>query len=178
MSLILPLLQLSPVGILAGFAEGALIIGAIAYYATPIFLAFVILFYEILLKVDIGTNIGANLGKIAGILLKKPNSFSLLPSSTPVSHDTQVEILKLETPINIFININRGFLYIAFFLSLIVLAPFSWVANFSPQFYIDIFNLINGAIAIEPLFISTLIIFSLIDGISDWMVDLFRLIKT
>lgn len=158
------------------------LMGAIAYYSTPIFFAFVIYVYESLLKFDAGKSVAAGINSMSRIMSKKILStpISILPSSPTrkLDHDSQAEMMKLETPMNVFINVNRAFLYTAFFLSVFSLFPFSSMITFPAQIYVTILSIMTDVVVyVEPIFIPTLLILSQFDKIIDVASDLVKLVK-
>lgn len=151
-----------------------LILAAIWYYITPITIAFFILTYELLLKFDLG----GSLINVANALITRNIHFSILPSSSRQDPDRQSQIFRLDHPINMFLNINRGILYFAFFLSVIVLIPFNLAISFPPEIYALIFqNMTVILVQIEPLFLGTLLILSQLDSLIDLATNIVKLVS-
>ena len=171
----LPLIPgLSALGSNVAWLVGILLV--VSYYAVPIYLVVIILLYELLVKIDIAGGMNY-LAKAVMVLAKKSQLMSLIPSTTTINHDAQAELFKIESPLNLFLNLNRAILYFALFLSLVTLAPFSWVINFPMSIYVPSFNLINNIIAVEPLFLSPLFIFAVIDKFADVASDMSKLVR-
>lgn len=149
------------------------------YYATQITLLVAILFYEALLRLDIAGSMAFAVNTIARKYLHAPGGFSILPSSSKDS-DSQAQILKVETPIHIFININRAFLYLAFFLSLTLVFPFSNVLSFPYTVYDGIFYVLNTTVlVIEPIYLGiVLIVFAPLGKLIDVVIDVIKLVKS
>jgi hypothetical protein len=169
-------------GIIGGFTgliQTIAILVAIAYFATPVTIAIIILVYEVLLRFDIAGSAGSLINKIIARGAAKQPNLSILPSfKEKTGHETEQDLFKLDQPLNMFLNINRAFLYIAFFLSFVTLWPLSGVFNFPSSAYIAIFTFINTfVVVVEPLFLTTLIlIFAPVNIYVDVMVDLINLV--
>ena len=171
---------LNPIGGLNGLVQTVAILVAIAYYWTPILIALFILAYELILRMDIAGAAGNIINKILARAGTKSQAISILPSniSTAHSHETEQDLFKLDNPLNIFLNVNRAFLYIAFFLSLVTLWPFSGNFTFPSSAYIAIFNFIDWFImTFEVLLLPTLIlVFAPINIYVDVLVDAINLV--
>lgn len=155
------------------------ILSAIVYFATPITIAVIILIYELLLRIDIAGSAGGLINRIlTRVGTKRPN-LSILPSfKEKTDYQTEQDLFKIDNPLNIFINVNRAFLYIAFFLSFVTIWPMSGVFNFPSSAYIAIFAFINYfVVGFEPIFLTTLIlVFAPVNIYVDVIVDAVNLV--
>jgi len=155
------------------------VVAATVYFATPIAIALVILVFEVMLRFDIAGSAGNIINKLIARGVAKNSSISILPSfKTSTGHETEQDLFKLDNPLNIFLNVNRAFLYIAFFLSFTTIWPLSGVFNFPASAYIAIFSFITWFIAgWEPLLLITLIlVFAPVNIYVDVIVDAVNLI--
>jgi hypothetical protein len=145
---------------------------------TPFIIAFFILVYELMLKFDIGSTVSGALNLIYKAYVRKPGqNLSILPSSTPLDADTQAQIFRIDHPFNMYIYLNRGFLYVAFFLSLTAIWPFN-VFAFTPQVFVEIFSVINTVITVyEPLFLFVIITIASVDRVSSVVGDIVKLVS-
>lgn len=171
------LLSLPIIGGLSALQQGAIFV-AIMYYSVPITIAIFILLFELMLKFDLA----GSLANVANAIIKYGfnQSFSILPSANTkaVDADKQAELFRIESPINLFIHMNRAMLYMVFFLSLMTLLPFSLAFTFPVIIYVGILSMVNQiVIYYEPLFFGTILIFSSIDKVTDVMKDMIAFIK-
>jgi hypothetical protein len=175
------ILQIAGIGVGDAITYGAIIL-AVIYYATPILIAVTIMLYELLLRLDLGTSMAGAVNILAGIFARKNTSFSVLPTAHKITPDVQSQLFKIDNPLNVFLNVNRGFLYIGFFLSLLTLEPFSLVlsltgTSFPYYVYTTIFAVITSTLTLEPLFLTTLILLAGLDRIIDVSVDIVKLFR-
>ena len=141
----------------------AVIGGALWYYELPIGIAILIMFYQWLCNIDLATTTGSALNSIASIIAKNPimANISILPKSAnpDTSYDNKVEWLKINTPTKIFLNINRAFLYVAFFFSILTLFPFSSIMTFPAIISVYMFDMMTIVILqLEPLALVIIVI--------------------
>lgn len=152
----------------------AVAIALVWYYATPITIAFIILFYELLLRLDIA----GSLTNVVNTIARKSFNVSILPSQSKLDSDTQAQVFKINPAINVFLNVNRAFLYMAFFLSLVTLFPFTLAITFPSIVYTYIFGFMNDIIIVlEPLFIGTVLILAALGKITDIAADIIKFIS-
>jgi len=155
------------------------LVAGIAYFATPITIALIILIYELILRLDLAGAAGSVINRILARGSAKNTGVSILPRSIDVSTDHIVEqdLFKLDQPLNMFLNINRAFLYMAFFLSFVTIWPINYVFSFPSSAYIAIFTFINTFITVvEVLFLPTLLLlFAPLNIYVDVVVDLINL---
>lgn len=151
------ILSLIPdIDILTTVAWAVAIGWAVWYYKTAIILAIFIMLYQWFLSLDIAATTGSALNNIASIITKNPmfSSLSILPKSDDpnTKYDNKVEWLRINNPMKIFLNINRAFLYIALFFSLLILYPFSSIMTFPREVYVSMFSMMNIVVMqLEPL---------------------------
>ena len=150
------------------------VIAAIVYFATPIAIAVVILIFEVMLRFDIAGSAGNVINKLIARGATKNANLSIIPSfKTSTGHETEQDLFKLDNPLNIFLNVNRAFLYIAFFLSFTTIWPLSGIFNFPASAYIAIFSFITWFMAgWEPFLLITLVtVFAPVNIYVDVIVD-------
>jgi len=136
----------------------------------PIVIAIFIFVYELLLRTDLYGNI-KSLSKV--LLSKHEAGLSLLPQTEGYQNAEEKRTLySLDSPIKALLNINRGILYTAFFVTLITSFPISLFFSLSGATVDAVFHFLNGIIAYEALVI--MIFFSLVvaDKISDILITL------
>jgi len=136
----------------------------------PIVIAIFIFVYELLLRTDLYGSI-KSLSKV--LLSKHEAGLSLLPQTEGYQNAEEKRTLySLDSPIKALLNINRGILYTAFFVTLITSFPISLFFSISWTTVGAVFHFLNGIIAYEALVI--MIFFSLVvaDKISDILITL------
>jgi len=164
------LLQLG-IGTAIGTAVKFAVAIALLYWLwKPIVIAIFIFIYELLLRTDLY----GSLKSLSKVLLSRHGAgLSLLPQTEGYQTAEEKRTLySLDSPIKALLNINRGILYTAFFVTLITSFPISLFFSLSWTTIDAVFNFLNGIIAYEALVI--MIFFSLVvaDKISDILITL------
>jgi len=164
------LLQLGIGNIVGTITKFAVAIALLAWLWKPIIIALFIFVYELLLRTDLYGSI-KSLAKV--YLAKSKAGLSLLPQTEGYQNAQEKRTLySLDSPIKALLNINRGILYTAFFVTLITAFPISLFFSLSGTTVNAVFHFLNGIIAFEALVIMIFFTLVVVDKISDILITL------
>jgi len=140
------------------------------WFWRPIVIALFIFVYELLLRTDLYGSI-KSLAKV--YLAKSKAGLSLLPQTEGYQNAEEKRTLfSLDSPIKTLLNINRGILYTAFFVTLITSFPISMFFSLTGATVGTVFSFLNTIIGLEALLIMIFFTLVVVDKISDILITL------
>ena len=145
----------------------AVAIAFITLFWNPIVIGLFIFVYELLLRLDLYGGINK---LVEAFLVKKNGSGFFSSSNEPMGAETKKILFGLSSPFKALLNINRGLLYAAFFITLIGSFPLSLM--FKLQGTGVIFGFIDTIINLEFPVLTLLIGLVVVDKLSDIMISI------
>lgn len=151
---------------------GAAIWGFFAPFWQPIFIAIIIVAYEMLVRLDITGSLKTFTAIVGSAFGNKGGAIANIFPSTTKDSDTQARLFKMDTPFHTIINMNRGILYLGFIISFMTTPLFPTAASaLSTSSLTLLYSVINGLVLyLEPMVVVILISLVIIDFLSDLLV--------